>query len=484
MTDLHIWLKIKNLRVFIQDKEILQDISLEMVEGEQWALFGAAGSGKTLLAHTLAGGHAFQGLIEYPQRMDLPFEKNTRVIDQQHRFRDLQNQSNFYYQQRYNSSDAALTITVRDDLAGFDEQENGFLSKSELLRAFHLEALLDEPLIQLSNGENKRIQILKTLLHFPYLLIFDEPFTGLDAAGRLLLEDILQKISAWGRHMIWMSSRNYLPPGFNRRAGLQHGKLFFDEESLEKNRSAPAPAVLSSIRDFPTTITFQYPDFQYAVRMNQVQVRYDGKTILKDIDWEVKKGSRWALTGPNGAGKSTLLSLITADNPQAYANDLYLFDRKRGSGESIWEIKAKTGFLSPELQLYFDPSATAFTALASGLFDSIGLFRSLSEVQDQLVWEWLDFLDCRIYAGKRLSGLAAGVQRMILLGRALIKTPPLLILDEPCQGLDLPQREFSKQLIDRYCALFQATLIYVSHYPEDFPPSIQHILQLDRGIIV
>ncbi len=179
-----------------------------------------------------------------------------------------------------------------------------------------------------------------------------------------------------------------------------------------------------------------------------------------------------------------MLSHITADNPQAYANDIYLFDRKRGSGESIWEIKQKIGYLSPELELYFDPAATAFTALASGLFDTIGLFRRLSADQEQYINEWLQFLDCADYGNRLLSSLPTGLQRMILLGRSLIKTPPLLILDEPCQGLDAPRTALALHIIDRYCAQFGASLIFVSHYEDEFPACIGQTLRLRKGIIV
>lgn len=186
----------------------------------------------------------------------------------------------------------------------------------------------------------------------------------------------------------------------------------------------------------------------------------------------------------NGAGKSTLLSLITGDNPQAYANEIYLFDRRRGTGESIWDIKRKTGFLSPELHLYFDRSSTAYGTLASGLWDTIGLFRGLSEAQHELVLEWLDFLGFGQYRNTLLSSLPAGIQRMLLLGRAMIKTPPLLVLDEPWQGLDQEHIEGVKSLIDRYCETYRATLIFVSHYQEDLPGCINRFLRLKSGHIV
>jgi molybdate transport system ATP-binding protein len=476
-----VWLRMESLGVKIGGKEILHHISLEIRAGEQWAIFGEAGAGKTVWAHTLAGSHSFSGSIDFPERKDIPLEKNVLVIDQQHRFRDLQNQSNFYYQQRYNSFDAEATITVGEDLSGM-EGTNYVLSKTELLDSFHLSALLDEPLIQLSNGENKRIQILKAVLRSPYLLILDEPFTGLDVEGRQLLDGILEKLSLAGQRLLLFSSRDHLPGCFNRQARLQNGTLALENKEMGV-RSSLSATINYSGKDFPSSVSFDYPDFQYAVRMRQVHIRYEEKNILEGIDWELRKGSRCVLTGHNGAGKSTLLSLITGDNPQAYANEIYLFDRKRGTGESIWEIKQKTGFLSPELQLYFDPSATAFTALASGLFDTIGLFRSLSAEQEKLVTEWLEFLDCTNNAHRLLSSLPMGIQRLILLGRAMIKTPPLLVLDEPFQGLDATQTGFAINMIDRYCRFYQATLIYVSHYTEDYPPSMDQILRLHKGRI-
>lgn len=476
-------LQIDSVCVHIHRREILRDISMEINPGEQWIIFGEAGSGKTILAHTLAGHHAFRGRIEFRGFEEKMKGHSVVVVEQQHRFLDLQNQSNFYYQQRYNAMDAEATMTVSQALSVFDEQPGIFFSKSALITTFHLDYVLDEPLIQLSNGENKRLQILEAVLRFPALLILDEPFTGLDAEGRKILEGILAGLAISGQHMLLLTSRHFVPSCFNRYAQLEDGKLQF----LKSPEEIPVPGVMlreMPAKDFPMSMHFSYPDFKYAVRMRNVHVKYDGKKILDGINWEIEKGACWGLTGHNGAGKSTLLSLITADNPQAYANDIYLFDRKRGSGESIWEIKQKIGYLSPELQLYFDPAASVFSAVASGLFDTIGLFRRLSADQEQYVNEWLQFLDCAAYGNRLLSSLPAGLQRMVLLGRSIIKTPPLLILDEPCQGLDGAQTALTLHIIDRYCAHFGASLIYVSHYQNEFPVCIKQTLHLQKGKIV
>ena len=215
--------------------------------------------------------------------------------------------------------------------------------------------------------------------------------------------------------------------------------------------------------------------------MIKVNIAYNGIEILSNFNWSVKKGERWCVTGPNGAGKSTLLSLISADNPQAYANDIYLFDRKRGTGESIWDIKKNIGYVSPELHLFFDLGVTCQEAVASGLFDTIGLFRKPGPTETSIVLEWMEILGISSIKDKRLNQLSLGEQRLVMLTRALVKSPPLLILDEPCQGLDAQQTARFKNTIDLICQSTSTTLIYVSHYSQDIPSCITHHLQLNAG---
>ncbi len=474
---------VDRLNVQINGRDILRDFSLKIEKGQQWALFGEAGSGKSVFANTLAGNHSFQGAIYFPEAEMTGREKKLTVVEQKHRFRDLQNQSNFYYQQRYNAIDAESTITVGDYISAREDKTAGKFSKSGLLDLFGLSRLLDEPLIQLSNGENKRLQILKAVLSSHQIIVLDEPYTGLDEEGRKILDNIFSTLAAAGQHFMLLSSRREVPPCFNRFAVLNNGKLIHIEKS-EAAFTNPHAVTLTSFHPFFSSLSFSYPNFKDAVRMKNVSVHYGGKKILNDINWTVEEGSCWALTGENGAGKSTLLSLITADNPQAYANEIYLFDRRRGTGESIWEIKQKIGFLSPELQLYFDPASTAFSALASGLFDTIGLFRRLNASQETLVFNWLEFLGCRQYSNRLLNSIPGGIQRLILLGRAMIKIPPLLILDEPCQGLDLFQTEFTLKLVDQFCSFFRTSLIFVSHYQQEFPHSVTQTLKLSKGNMV
>ena len=263
---------------------------------------------------------------------------------------------------------------------------------------------------------------------------------------------------------------------------LEDGKLI-SAGIYNPPKTDEVPAAITARKKIPEPLIKRQDDFQYAVRMVDVNIAYGEKEILRHINWEVARGSCWSVSGANGAGKSTLLSLITADNPQAYANDIYLFDRKRGTGESIWEVKQRMGFVSPELHLYFDQGATCFQTIASGFFDTIGLFRRLSEEQSKLVEAWLDYLNMKRFRDNPLNRMPTGLQRMLLLARALIKHPSLLVFDEPCQGLDPKHIALVTALTDDYCRSHGATLIFVSHYAAELPEVVDRFLRLDGGMI-
>jgi molybdate transport system ATP-binding protein len=348
--------------------------------------------------------------------------------------------------------------------------------------------LLKKPLIQLSNGENKRTQLAIALLSSPELLILDNPFLGLDAEGRATLHAIINGLAARKIQLLLITAANEIPESITHIAQLDAGKWVFQGEKagFQPHREVAAttldPTILGRLRQ--EALDNAGPAFDTAVRMVNTTIRYGEATILDNINWEVKKGQCWNVSGPNGAGKSTLLSLITADNPQAYANEIALFDRRRGTGESIWDIKKRIGFVSPELHLYFDTGATAHDVVASGLFDTIGLFRALNEEQEALVEGWMRLLSLWELRNRRLTQLSTGQQRMILLARALIKNPPMLILDEPCQGLDDEQTSRFRTLISTLVDAFGTTLIYVSHYTQELPACIDHFLRLEKGTIV
>src|SRR5258708_6132253 len=483
------FLSLEQVSVQMGGRWLLDNLTLTIHRGEQWAITGPSGSGKTVLAQTLTGRHYYSGRIGYYLGAAEPAAGHSHrivLVDQQHRFKNRPGATDLYYQQRFNASDAEQTITVEQELREYTVMEGP--AAEEWLDSLHIRPLLSRPVIQLSNGENKRVQLAIALLEEPELLILDNPFLGLDTAGRELLHQIINGLAAKGiQVLLLMTGMQELPEAITHVARLENGRWAFTGKKGEfhpgKEKGTGIhldPVVLAELRGVPGKGAVRMEpgngsagvgndvmgDFSLAIKMVNVTVQYGGKTLLKAVNWQVKKGERWNVSGPNGAGKSTLLSLITADNPQAYANEIWLFDRRRGSGETIWEIKQRIGFVSPELHLYFDYSANCFEVIASGLFDTIGLFRPLTREQEACVLLWMKLLSLTEFRSKRLAELSTGHQRMVLLARALIKNPPMLILDEPCQGLDDEQTAYFREFINLLCEAFGSTLLYVSHYPQ------------------
>jgi molybdate transport system ATP-binding protein len=502
----NIFMTMKGVTVQMGGVSLLDGLDWTILRGEQWAVTGESGSGKTVLAHTLMGRHFYTGQIN--ELADTAANSGTgkpriAMVEQQHRFRNQAGATELYYQQRFNASDADKTITVAQELAeyaGWQGNETPASPTTSLRRqkereswldSLHIRPLLNKPLIQLSNGENKRVQLAIALLENPECLILDNPFLGLDTEGRTTLHDIINRLAAEGMQILLITSSREIPHCITHIGQLEKGHWSYCGPIASFHHITQPHATAHLNTDIMTRLRQEAGDdattgndFTVAVKMVDVTIKYGEATILNHINWEVRKGERWNVSGPNGAGKSTLLSLITADNPQAYANEIWLFDRRRGTGETIWDIKRKIGFVSPELHLYFDTGANCFEVIASGLFDTIGLFRPLTARQEQTTLLWMQLLSLQDLRTKRLVQLSTGQQRMVLLARALIKNPPMLILDEPSQGLDEEQTAYFRSLVTALCEAFDTTLIYVSHYRQELPVCIDKFLQLEKGALV
>jgi molybdate transport system ATP-binding protein len=247
------------------------------------------------------------------------------------------------------------------------------------------------------------------------------------------------------------------------------------EQTTDRRRALHLPQHKAPLRSEPSP--------QLLVDMKRVNVSYRGTCILQDVDWTVRRGEHWALLGPNGAGKTTLLSLILGDHPQAYANHVALFGQRRGSGESIWEIKRRIGWVAPELHLYYPRDITGLQAVGSGFYDSIGLYHACSPGQREAARRWMELLDMGDQADVPFAKLSEGQQRLVLLARALVKDPLLLILDEPCQGLDARNRARVRQVVDAVGSRIDTSVIYVTHNVDELPGIITHVLRLKQGKI-
>jgi molybdate transport system ATP-binding protein len=454
--------------------KVLTDISFSLTKDDCLAIVGPVGSGKTTLAKALSGRLFRTGSVYFKSRTNR-VHPSILLVEQQHHFKNRSNMQDFYLQQRFNSADSGDAYTIREELSNEDEELVAYW-----LGFFMLGHLIDKPLVTLSNGENKRLQLVKSVLRDPDWLILDNPFLGLDVEGREILSTCLEKLRENSVQFILINSPAALPACVNRVMYLEEGRVTWDGpvSAYESFRRVDKFVFNHTVMDDLIKSAQVYETFQQAVHMNDVTIAYGEKVILSGIHWEVNSGARWALSGPNGAGKSTLLSLITADNPQAYSQDIILFDRKRGTGESIWDIKKRIGYVSPELHVYFREPANVFNVVGSGLFDTLGVYKKISEDQHKRIALWLGVFGISHLSQRMFQQISTGEQRMVLLVRALVKNPPLLILDEPCQGLDEEQIHRVKEILNYICSNSQTTLIYVSHYSSDIPDCVNQYFKL------
>lgn len=487
----------QNVKARMGEKVLFHDLSFEVKKGQHWAIVGPGGSGKSALLETIAGqtnitgGKMLRPFYEEYLAQKSPvdplsgFRQLIGYLPAKYQFRNLSNTTEFFYQQRFNAAFSEDAPTVEQYLQEIAQlaTRTGPWDIESVSQLFQLGQLLQKQLIKLSNGETKRLRLAAVLLKNPAILLLDNPLVGLDVKTRVNFEHILQEIADSGISVIIASPPKEIPKIITHALLLENcsiKKLLerkdFGTITIAEKKTEVISPELQGLLPVKTA-----SPFQYIVRLKDVTVRYGEHLILDNISWEVKPGERWALQGPNGAGKSTLLSLINGDNPQAYANDIEIFDRKRGSGESIWDIKKRIGFVSPELLQYFHTSASCREVVASGFTDSMGIAGKLGEQQYELTDRWLKALNLDEHSAESFTMAPPAIQRMVLLLRALVKDPPLLILDEPCQGLDAAQQARIRTILDSICGASDTTLIYVTHYEEELPASVNKVLRLEEG---
>lgn len=465
-------------------KVILHDLNWTLSPGQHWIITGPCGAGKTTLVEFLAYKHRLvSGRRTYPFLGENPsmetFRKAVRYIsftDTGQLFNNLRDIH--YYQQRFNAFDSDGHLTARQYI-----EHGGFqiAGQEELLKKIGIYHLLDVERIKLSSGQTRKLLLARVLLSEAQVLIIDNPYLGLDQVSRTTLNELLDTlVEETGMTLLLSGHHHELPDCITHRLHLCEDGTYLSGEidgwPTEEPSVSINAEVLTAIKAiFAQSNTADLPS--EILRLEQVDISYEGKQILRPVDWEVKPGEKWVVYGPNGAGKSTLLSLIYADNPQAYSKAIYLFGRKRGTGETIWDIKRRIGFTSPELHAYFRYNHPALTVVLTGLTDTFELRRQATEAERQLARLLFRYFDIEAEMDKPFKKCSTGMQRLVLLLRALIKVPPVLLLDEPFQGLDTTFVEKAKTLLEQALRPDQS-LIFISHYQKEWPANIGSVLDL------
>lgn len=465
--------------------------SIDLMEGEHLAIVGPNGTGKSLLIDLMTGRYPLrQGTLAYdfrPSPTQTAYD-NIRYIA----FRDTYGatDSPYYYQQRWNQTEHDDVPLVRDLLGKADDKK----WEATLFRLFRMEPLLDKKIILLSSGELRKFQLTKALLSAPRVLIMDNPFIGLDASTRDLLSRLMEEMTQMkSLQLILVLSMlddvpdfitHVVPVNDGQTGAKQTRKEYLAHfEEADRLRRATDETLFTALQKRLADLPYTQTNFtgDEVVKLNKVSIRYDERTILKALDWTVKRGEKWALSGDNGSGKSTLLSLVCADNPQSYACDIRLFGRKRGSGESIWEIKKHIGYVSPEMHRAYLKNLPTIEIVASGLHDSIGLYLRPKKEEFEICTWWMELFGISGRKDTPFLQLSSGEQRLALLARAFVKDPELLILDEPLHGLDTYNRRRVKRIIEAFCRRRDKTMIMVTHYACELPSTITHHLYLHRN---
>ncbi len=451
-----------------------EPVNWQIKKGENWAVVGPNGAGKTLLMDLLQGRIALkEGNVEIHLEKQLPLWQAIKAIS----FRDIYSLAdcrNMYYQQRWNMTDAETSPWVDSFLEGFPEEK-----VHTWMRRLGIEGILGKRVVALSSGEWRKFLIAKALMSEPELLILDNPFIGLDRLSRKSLLEMLEDMSrlenlqvvlvfsdpreipVWIDYIFPLREKSCLP--VRRREEFMADAVF--QNTLFPELSLPDEPL-------PVGKTPEEVDYEQTIEMNRVCVRLGRRSILADVDWQVKRGEKWALLGPNGSGKSTLLSLVCGDNPQAYANRISLFGRRRGSGESIWDIKKRIGYLSSDVHTCYLQDIPCRDVVASGFFDSIGLWKKCTEEQRMQAEQWMAVFRISALSARSFLKISYGEQRLVLLARAFVKSPELLILDEPLHGLDAGKKNWVKRVIERFCASADKSLIYVTHEIDEIPACV------------
>ncbi len=480
------------------ERRLARPVSLAVEKGRAMAVCGPNGAGKSLLVGLLTGAYPALGEgVRYCLGADGKGRASERI--RLVSFRDAYGGSEpAYYQQRWNRADEQEFPTVGEELARArslaaahasenaddDEWLHGVLDQMGIL--LHKE----KPVNLLSSGELRRLQTARTLMSRPEVLIVDNPYVGLDPEARRMFTSVLE-VLAERLTVVLVVSHVADVPAFVETivpvGNLTVGEALTPEEAQRVEDEAVNAAAAASIA-LPSS-PYIYKEERASdeaaapvVDLDEVSVRYGARTILDRLCWHVRQGEHWALTGENGAGKSTLLSLVCADNPQSYACRVSLFGCRRGRGESIWDVKRRIGYVSPEMYAAYRKPLPAIDIVASGLRDTVGLYHRPSAEEREACMEWMRTFGAEELADRPYLQLSTGEQHLVLLVRAFVKQPELLVLDEPFHALDAARTLTARRVIDAYMAQPGRTLIIVSHYEEQLPTCIDHRLHLVRHL--
>lgn len=466
------------------DQPIFRDFSWSVEPLQSWVITGSNGSGKSAVAQALTGGlevrsrNASNELPEPGSVALISFERQRDVV-----FDERYHDDSEFADGGVDPGTSARDFVLRRKRGGARPAAPARLE--ELSQRLGIAELLDRGLKYLSTGEIRKVLLCRELLRVPAWFVFDEPYEGLDASTRRVLsaelEDLVSHYVAHGtgpRVLIITDRYEHVPGGTTHVLHIEDRRVAFAGTRADfEARGIPAELRGLDQRETESlgqalaeTLETRAPVVdQDLVSLRNVTVTYSERRVLDGLNLSIRRGEHTLVRGPNGCGKTTLLNLINGDNPQVYANDVTICGMKRGSGESVWDVKKQLGQVSYALHVEYAYrcQANLIETVLSGFYDSIGLYREPGYAEIRAAERWLEVVGLIGKRAEPFTQLSYGEQRVALILRAVIKQPPLLILDEPCHGLDPRHRSEVLTIADYIGKNTGSTLLYVTHDPEE-----------------
>lgn len=468
-------------------------------EGEQWLLTGDNDSGKESLAEFLTSHSStldYKG--EYTRGESIEGVRSVSFADAA---------TLIEYERKNDDSDFVEGgISTGRTSMDFIGLKSGLspehIATSRIVLALGVNRILDRGIKFLSTGECRRLLLCAALVSPTGLLVLNEPFDGVDAEGRETIMTLLDSyMERGGKLLLTMDRQGTIPGAITHALELHRGTIAFSGEiaayrrilrketdTARRSEQAERPATILALHETVATSIKHTPrELQQKssslVTMENVTVEWSGRKILDSVTWTLQDGEHWLIRGPNGSGKSTFLELITGDNPQVFRNKIGIFGKPRGSGETIWEIKEKMGIVSYKLHVEYRMvgDLDVESVIMSGYHDTIGLYRQKDSGERVRAGQWMALAGLSESAGKRFADISFGEQRAALIVRAMVKCPALLILDEPCHGLDERHRERILDLLEEIGNSGLTTMLHVTHDPGEVLPCERKILELCPG---
>ena len=465
-------LLIENAKFRLHKNQHLNLPHFAIESNQYWVIVGGNGSGKTAFALALQNELSLEEgeyRNDFQQIQTFSFEKQRRILET-----TLKNLNND------DTDPAFFGKTAREII--FNENPHSNYAE-EIITKLGIQYLLDRFFIKLSTGETRKVLLAQALINQPDLLILDEPFEGLDQQSVKEWMTLLAALQSTCAIVLIVNRLSDIPPQATHLAMLENLSLIMqgerkdiESQSLYQQLVYAEQSVNVALPE-PAAPVQKLPENQPHFELKDVVVKYGDNVILNHLNWTVEPHQNWWIKGPNGAGKSTLLSLITGDHPQAFSNVVKIFGRQRGSGETIWEIKQKIGYVSSQLHLDYRVNCSVADVIISGFFDSIGMYQKVPDAIRLKAMQWLERLNLTALAKTPFRSLSWGQQRLLLIARAMVKHPPILILDEPFQGLDGLNRKLVKQFIEQLVNNSETQLLFVSHQDQDAPNCITHLFE-------